>query len=138
MQISHSKQTGRVPVTVLHLAGDLDASNYTDVIKQAQELYDGGARHLVIDLGKVPYMSSAGLMSLHTISLIFAGQGMQPGGSGRPSFRALDPKKDQAAREHVKLLSPQPAVDQVLDTVGLKQFFAVFTDLDSAVNSFQG
>ncbi len=137
MQISHSKQTGRVPVTVLHLAGDLDASNYTDVIKQAQELYDGGARDLVIDLGKVPYMSSAGLMSLHTVSLIFAGQSMQPGGSGRPTFRALDPQKDRSAREHVKLLSPQPAVDQVLDTVGLKQFFRIFSGLDEAVNSFQ-
>ena len=136
MQISFSKQMGRVPVMVLHLAGDLDASNYTDVIKQAQELYDGGARDLVIDLGKVPYMSSAGLMSLHTVSLIFAGQSMGSSGSGRPTFRSLDPQRDQAAREHMKLLSPQPAVDQVLDTVGLKQFFQIFSDLDEAVKSF--
>jgi anti-anti-sigma regulatory factor len=136
MQISVSKQAGRVSVTVLHLAGDLDASNYTEVIKKAQELYDGGARDLLIDLGKVPYMSSAGLMALHTVSLIFSGQAMQAGDSGRPKFRALDLTKDQAAREHVKLLSPQPAVDQVLDTVGLKQFFQVFADLDSAVKAF--
>lgn len=136
MQISLSQQQGRVPVTILHLAGDFDASNYTDVIRRAQELYDGGARDLVIDLGKVPYMSSAGLMSLHTVSLIFSGQSMQSGSSGRPVFRALDLQRDQAAREHVKLLNPQPAVDQVLDTVGLKQFFQVFSDLDSAVKSF--
>jgi len=136
MQISSSKQAGRVPVTVLHLDGNLDASNYTNVIKQAQELFDGGARDLVLDLGKVPYMSSAGLMSLHTISLVFAGQSVQPDSSGRPTFRSLDPERDQAARQHLKLLNPQPAVDQVLDTVGLKQFFAVFTDLDRAVKSF--
>jgi anti-anti-sigma regulatory factor len=36
----------------------------------------------------------------------------------------------------VKLLNPQPAVDQVLDTVGLKQFFEVFSDLNAGVNSF--
>ena len=35
MQISSSKQEGHVPVTVLHLEGNLDASNYTDVIKKA-------------------------------------------------------------------------------------------------------
>ena len=137
MQISVSKHEGNVPVVVLHLQGNLDASNYTDVIKQAQESFDSGARDLILDLGKVPYMSSAGLMSLHTISLIFAGQNVESkGSSGRPTFRSLDPDRDQAARQHMKLLSPQPAVDQVLDTVGLKQFFEVFTDLDSAVKSF--
>jgi anti-anti-sigma regulatory factor len=120
----------------MHLAGDLDASNYTEAIKKAQELYDGGARDLLIDLDKVPYMSSAGLMALHTIALIFAGQNLQAGESGRPKFRALDPQKDQAARAHVKLLSPQPAVDQVLDTVGLKLFFEVFTIEDTAVKAF--
>ncbi len=135
MQISSSKQAGRVPVTVLHLEGNLDASNYTDVIRKAQELYDEGARDLVLDLGKVPYMSSAGLMSLHAVSLIFAGQNLESNSSGRPAFRSLDPDHDQAARQHMKLLNPQPAVDQVLDTVGLKQFFAVFTDLDGAVKS---
>ncbi|SRR5258706_8169736 len=136
MQISVSKHEGNVPVVVLHLEGNLDASNYTNVIKQAQASFDGGARDLVLDLGKVPYMSSAGLMSLHTVSLIFAGQNLKPNSSGRPTFRSLDPDRDQAARQHMKLLNPQPAVDQVLDTVGLKQFFEVFTDLDSAVKSF--
>ena len=136
MQITTTTQQGRVPVTVLQLFGNLDASNYTDVIKQAQVLYDGGARDLVIDLSRVPYMSSAGLMSLHTVALIFAGQSLQPNSSGRPIFRSLDPDRDQAARQHVKLLSPQPAVDQVLDTVGLKHFFEVFSDPDAAVKSF--
>ncbi len=40
MQISFSKQQGRVPVTVMQLTGDLDSSNYTDVITKAQEIYD--------------------------------------------------------------------------------------------------
>ena len=136
MQITSTQQQGRVPVTVLQLDGKLDASNYTDVIKQAQELYDGDARDLVIDLGNVPYISSAGLMALHTVCLIFAGQSNKQGESGRPTFRSLDLKRDQAAREHTKLLNPQPAVETVLDTVGLKQFFEIFSDLDSAVKSF--
>ena len=136
MLITFSKEEGRVPVTVLHLVGELDASTYTDVIQKAQESYDGGARDLLIDLGKTPYISSAGLMSLHTVALIFAGQSLNPNSSGRPTFRSLDPNRDQIAREHVKLLNPQPAVAQVLDTVGLTSFFEVFEDLEGAVKSF--
>jgi anti-anti-sigma regulatory factor len=136
MNITFSTKEGRVPVTVLHLNGELDASTYTEVIKKAQESYDGGARDLLIDLSKVPYISSAGLMSLHTVALIFAGQSLNPNSSGRPTFRSLDPNRDQVAREHVKLLSPQPAVAQVLDTVGLNSFFEVFEDLEGAVKSF--
>lgn len=136
MVITSSTKEGRVAVTILHLAGELDASTYTNVIKKAQELYDGGARDLLIDLARAPYISSAGLMSLHTVALIFAGQSLNPNSSGRPTFRSLDANRDQLARQHVKLLSPQPAVSQVLDTVGLKSFFEVFDDLEGAVKSF--
>ena len=136
MQISLSKQQGRVPVTIMQLTGDLDASNYTDVNNKAQESYDEGVRDLLLDLSKVPYVSSAGLMSLHTVVLIFAGQSMQSKETGRPSFRSINPQRDSAGLQHVKLLSPQPAVDQVLDVVGLKQFLDIHTDLATAVLSF--
>ena len=36
MQISFSKQEGRVPVTIMQLIGNLDASNYAEVIAKAQ------------------------------------------------------------------------------------------------------
>ena len=36
MQINFSKQESRVPVTVMHLIGELDASNYAEVISKAQ------------------------------------------------------------------------------------------------------
>jgi anti-anti-sigma regulatory factor len=136
MQISFSKREGRVPVTIMQLTGQLDASNYTDVITKAQETYDEGTRDLLIDLSKVSYVSSAGLMSLHTVVLIFASQSMQSKETGHPSFRSINPERDSAVRQHVKLLSPQPAVEQVLDVVGLKQFFDIHTDLDVAVQSF--
>lgn len=136
MQISLSKQQGRVPVTLMQLTGDLDASNYTDVINKAQESYDEGVRDLLIDLSKVPYVSSAGLMSLHTVVLIFAGQSMRSKETGRPSFRSINPQRDSAGLQHVKLLNPQPAVDQVLDVVGLKQFLDIHTNLEAAIQSF--
>lgn len=133
MQISFSRQEN---VTILHLMGDVDSSNYTEVIIKAQELYDDGTRNLLLNLAKVPYVSSAGLMAFHTIARVFAGHSIQGGESGRPTFRSINPKDDASAREHVKLLSPQMAVEQVLDVIGLKQFFEIYTDLDTALKSF--
>ena len=136
MQISFSKQEGRVPVTVMKLAGNLDASNYADVIAKAQDTYDDGARYLLIDLSGVPYVSSAGLMSLHSVALIFAGFSMKSKESGRPAFRSINAENAKTVREHLKLLSPQPDVEQVLDVVGLKQFLDIYTNLEIAVQSF--
>ncbi|MFN8434631.1 MAG: STAS domain-containing protein [Anaerolineales bacterium] len=133
MQLSFSKQDN---VTVLHVMGDVDSSNYTEVIIKAQQLFDDGTRNLLLDLANVPYVSSAGLMAFHTIARVFAGHSIQGGESGRPTFRSINPKDDASAREHVKLLSPQPAVEQVLDVIGLKQFFEIYTDLKAAVQSF--
>jgi len=136
MQISFSKQARRNPVTIMHLMGDLDASNYTDIIAKAQETYDEGTRDLLVDLSKVPYISSAGLMSLHAMVLIFAGKSVQSKETNRPSFRSIDPQLDSAGLQHVKLLSPQTAVEQILDVVGLKQVLDIHTDLETAVQSF--
>ena len=137
MQISFSTQQGNVPVTVMQLTGNIDASTYTDVINNAQQAFDEGSRNLLIDLSNVPYVGSAGLMSLHTIVRIFAGNSVQPKDGGRPSFRAINKEQDNPIRAHVKLLSPQPAVEQVLEMVGLKLFFDIHADLEVAVNSFQ-
>jgi anti-anti-sigma regulatory factor len=136
MEISFSKQDGRVPVTVMHLTGSVDASNYTDVIAKAQASFDEGARDLVIDLSKVPYVSSAGLMSLHAVVLIFSGNSVQSKEGGRPAFRSIDPQRDGAGLQHVKLLGPQTAVEQTLDVVGLKQFLEIHASLEAAIQSF--
>lgn len=133
MQITFSKHE---QVTIMHLMGDIDASNYTSVIDKAQEAYTEGVRHLVLDLEKVPYVSSAGLMALHSIARIFTGQMTQSRDGGRPVFRSINPKEDSSAKDHVKLLNPQPAVEQVLEVVGLKQFFEIYKDVDTAIKSF--
>ena len=133
MEITFSKHE---QVSVMHILGDVDASNYTFAIDKAQESYNAGARHLLIDLEKVPYVSSAGLMALHSIARIFSGQITQSRAGGRPVFRAINPKEDSSVKEHVKLLNPQAAVEQVLEVVGLKQFFETYTDLDTAIKSF--
>jgi anti-anti-sigma regulatory factor len=133
MQISFSTQAN---IGVMHLTGEVDSSNYTEVITRAQKAYDDGTRNLLLDLAQVSYVSSAGLMAFHTIARIYSGQTLLDANSGRPIFRAINPQQDAPAREHFKLLNPQAAVDQVLDVVGLKTFFEIYTDMEAALASF--
>jgi|SRR5687767_12330957 len=131
MEISISIEQAQEPIAVMHLKGDLDASNFLEVVTKAQEIYQKPARNLIIDLSEVPYISSAGLVALHKIALLYSGVPQQAEENTRP-----DITHNSTARKHVKLLSPRPAVNQILDTAGMKLFFKVFDDLESALKSF--
>jgi hypothetical protein len=45
-------------VAVVALDGELDATNFGDLIETGRQLYAGGARLLVVDLSRLSYMSS--------------------------------------------------------------------------------
>ncbi len=66
-----SKTVANSPTTViLELDGELDASNYLDVIDRVRQVYAGGARQLVLDLSNLSFLSSSGLVALHSAALI--------------------------------------------------------------------
>ena len=131
MEISISIEQANEPVAIMRIKGNIDASNFVDVVTKAQEIYKNPARNLIIDLSEVPYVSSAGLVAIHRIALLYSGVPQEVEENTRPDFT-----HSSTARKHVKLLSPPPAVDQILETTGLKLFFKVFKDLDSALKSF--
>ena len=131
MEISISIEQAKEPVAVMRLKGSLDASNFLEVVTKAQEIYKNPVRDLIIDLSEVPFISSAGLVAIHKIALLYSGVPQDVEENTRP-----DSTHSGTARKHVKLLSPPLVVDQILETTGLKLFFKVFTDLDSALKSF--
>ena len=135
MEINVSKEQGKVPVNVLQIKGDLDASSYLDLVKAAQELYDAGANNLLLDLTDLAFISSAGLASLHIVTKMFRGEKSNTE-DGWGTFKEIDRDRDSGMQNFVKLYNPSSDVDSVLDTVGFKQFFEVFTDMEAAVNSF--
>ena len=135
MEITVTQETGKVPVSVIHLKGDLDASSYLELVNTAQKLYNAGVNHLVLDLADLAFISSAGLASLHIVTKIFSGE-KADSDDGWGTYREISRERDSGFRKHVKLLNPSPEVDKVLDTVGFKQFFEVYTELDEAVQSF--
>jgi hypothetical protein len=136
MNITISQSQGRVPVTLLHVQQDLDASIYRDLIAKGQEVCDAGAQAILLDLSDMRYMSSSGLVALHSIALMLRGEKAPDPESGWEAFHAIDRDRDAGLQQSVKLLHPQPQVDKVLETVGFKQFFEIHSDLATALASF--
>jgi anti-anti-sigma regulatory factor len=137
MEIIIYQAQGKVSITILTIHGDLDGATYQDLIAKAQEVYNGGARYLLLDMANMPFMSSAGLVALHSIALILRGEAPPNPEDGWGAFRQIDRDRDSGVQRFVKLLSPQPPVDRALEKTGLKQFFEIHKDRDAAIASFE-
>ena len=136
MNISVSQAQGNGPVSILKLDGQLDGQNYQELINKAQELYSAGARDFLLDLSDLTYISSAGLVALHSVALLARGEEMPDTEGGWSAYRSLGRSAEAGMQKHVKLLNPRSEVMNVLDMVGFGNVFEIYTDLDQAVNSF--
>ena len=136
MNISVSQAQGKVPVTVLKVDGELDGQNYQDLIAKAQELYSAGARDFLLDLSDLTYISSAGLVALHSVALLSRGEELPDTQQGWATYRSVGRAGAAGVQTHIKLLKPREEVMSVLDMVGFGNVFQVFNDLDEAVKSF--
>ena len=58
MEIKVSTENGRVPVTVLHVDGNIDSASYQNFQSTAKALIDQGARYILIDLSHASFVSS--------------------------------------------------------------------------------
>ena len=133
MPLTAEQAHGRVPVTVIEIHGDLDYSNYREVIDLVQESYSAGARHLLIDLSDVPFMGSSGLVALHSAALIMSGESAPDPDAGWQAFHGVGAAAPQT---HVKLLGLQPRVEQMLQRTALLRFFETYADRGVAIDSF--
>jgi anti-anti-sigma regulatory factor len=136
MSITISQAQGKTHVTVLAIQGDLDAKNFREVIAKAGEAYKAGARCLLIDMSEMPFMSSSGLVALHSAILLFQGQQPADLEHGWEAFHAIDRALDSGIQKYVKLLTPQPRVCHTLEVTGMERFFEIYTDREAAVASF--
>lgn len=136
MNISISRARGVVPVAIIKLEGQLDGQSYQDLIVKAQELYTAGACDFLLDLTDLSYISSAGLVALHSVALMARGEQVPNPESGWTAYRSMGRSSDAGLQKHVKLLNPRSEVKSVLDMVGFGSVFEIFTDLDQAIDSF--
>lgn len=136
MNITVSQKQGRVPVTVIELDGRLDSNSFQRLIDQAKKAYDSGARDLVLDMTKLSYISSAGIVSLHSAAKLFRGEEMPDPEKGWSAIRSAEKDREGGVQKHVKLCNVPPEVQSVLDVVGFSSFFEIHGGLDQAVASF--
>lgn len=128
---------GSVPVTVVALDGELDSSNFEALVDEVRGLYDGGSRHLLLDLTNLTYLASSGLVALSSIVRIMRGEPpLDPeAGWGALHSLGLDASGDTTQTE-VQLVGPQPGVERVLQRTGLDRLFVVHPDRATGIAAF--
>lgn len=134
MEIKVSTESGRVPVTILHVDGNIDSSSYEQFQSTAKKLIDEGARYFLVDLSHAPFVSSAGLRALHALFNELR--------SRNPDANLNDEqiKKGISAgtykSPHLKLLNLSPETKTAFETSGFDMYIDTFTDRQTAINSF--
>jgi anti-anti-sigma factor len=114
--VTVSQAQGRVPVTVFQLHDRVNMGNTAEFEQAVKEAYAAGGRNMVIDLSKVPSLTSAGIRTILVI------------------YKMLTEAKDKA--RHLKLVNPTPHVREVLDIAGLLDYIEVYKSQNEAVASF--
>ena len=136
MQLTVNQVEGRVPVTILAIHGDLDASNYEQVIAKARELYAAGRRHLLLDCSDMPFMGSSGVVAIHSVALLMRGETPPDPTAGWQAFHSIDHARAGGVQQLVKLLGPQPKVSRTLQMTSMSDFFEIYADKQAALESF--
>lgn len=136
MEISVSQAQGQVPVSVISLRGTLDASSYKDLIQKAQDLKASGADYMLLDLSEMTFMSSAGMVALHTIALLLRGEDLPDQEAGWEAYKKIDRDRDTGKQKYLKLLNPAPNVEKILGMTGFTNILEVHTSLEEAIASF--
>ena len=101
-------------VSTLALAGRLDIASAPVLEKQLQDLASAGCRRIVVDLGGLELVVSAGLR----VFLAFAKSCRKTGG-------------------RVVLCSMRPVVHQVFELAGFTEIFTTFATRDEAVKALR-
>lgn len=130
MEISVSREQGRVPVTVFHIKGDITQAD--ELEKLAEDAFEQGDRYLLLDLREVPFIGSWGLRTLHVIYMLLRSDASDEKDEVvRPGLRDGTYKS-----RHLKLLKPSETVMKALSLAGYDMFLEIYDDLKEAVASF--
>jgi len=124
-----SRTEGRVQV--LHLAGRLTVNTEPEFISQVSALRAAGIGRIVVDLGGVEMLTSAGLRAIHAALLLFTPH------SEVEAFQKANPSQ-QFKSPSFKLAAASPQVHSILNMAGFLHTIAIYPDLQQALDSFPG
>jgi anti-anti-sigma factor len=135
MDIQVSVANGRVPVTVMHVNGNIDATSYEQFQSKADELIRGGARYLLIDLANCPFISSAGLRALHHIFNELRARDTEHPSSEEDVRRGISAGTYKSP--NLKLLKLSRESKTAFELSGFDMFIETYDNEQAAIESFQ-
>lgn len=118
LKITTEQRQAKVPVTVFHLQGWLDAQGEAEFLKAARVAYDDGARYLLVNMSDLDTLTSAGMRAIQKV------------------YKMFTPKEEQSKVAHFKLCKAPPQIYNVLGVTGFLQNIPMYESLDDALNSF--
>ncbi len=118
LRISSEQRQAKVPITIFHASGWLDAQGESRLLEEARVAYDGGARYLLIDMRDLDTLTSAGMRALQKVYQIFT------------------PKEDHFKVARMKLCNAPAQIYNVLGITGFLQNIPMYESIDSALESF--
>lgn len=118
LTITPEQKSAGVPVTVFHISGWLDAQSEPHFLEAARLAHDEGARYLLIDMGALDTLTSAGMRAIQKV------------------YQMYTPKEDHFKVAHLKLCSAPPQIYNVLGITGFLQNIPMYENMESALESF--
>jgi len=109
-----SQDASGLPVTVLSLAGQLDANTFLKLQQELEAIGDEGEPRVVLDCGGLEYISSAGLGVLQKMT---------------KEFRGSD--------GDIRLAAVPEKIANVVNLLGFSKVIKVFGQVSEAVGSFK-
>jgi anti-anti-sigma factor len=134
MDIKVWTENGRVPVTIMHVEGNIDAQTYDDFQSKAEELINQGTKYLLVDLTHSPFVSSAGLRALHHIFNKLRANDTAHPASEEDVRRGISAGTYKSP--HLKLLNLSKETRTAFELSGFDMFIDTFNDKEEAVASF--
>jgi len=134
MEIKVSTENARVPVTVMHVDGNIDSETSEAFQKKADELIHGGTRHILVDLSHVPFVSSAGLRALHGIFNTLRTLHPDANISNDDIKRGISAGTYKSP--HLKLLNLTKETRTAFEISGFDMYIETYTDMKTAIASF--
>jgi anti-anti-sigma factor len=126
-----------VPVTILALDGELDGSSYERVIDAVRQIYNAGGRKLLMDLTGLAFISSSGLVAMHSSLRLMRGDTPPDPEQGWAALHAIGNEvADGTEGASLRLCGTQDAVQKVLDRTGLGGLMPSYPDRATALEAF--
>jgi anti-anti-sigma factor len=134
LQTTVEQVDGPEPITVLTLDGELDGTAFEGVIDTIRGMYDAGTRVLVLDLTRLWFISSSGLVAIHAAMRLMRGEAAPDTEQGWVALRAVQQEADAGqVSTALRLVGVQAAIQKVLDRTGLGPLIPTYRDRAAAL-----